>query len=89
MSKWAILVVGCVIWPSAACAGQASSQFQVGITITGKRASAPPSTNAATEPVQTTNAAEAKSSAQGRNSLMRTKRQPAKLGTPAPRITSP
>jgi hypothetical protein len=39
-----------LLWPSTASAGQASAQFQVGIIITGKRASsAPPSKGASTE----------------------------------------
>ena len=48
MSKSAILIF-CVLCPSVVSAGEASGQFQVGITITGKRASTPASGRAAAE----------------------------------------
>jgi hypothetical protein len=89
MSKWGILVVACVIWPSAVCAGQATSQFAVGITITGKRASTTTPPNAATEPVPTANpAAAAKSKPATRKSLLHKRRAP-KFGSATPRVSSP
>lgn len=90
MSKWAIVAAACLIWPAAACAGQATSQFQVGITITGKPA-APTPANAAAAPAQTTTepaATEKKLTTQTRNSRTRSRRQMSTFGTAAPPVTS-
>jgi BA14K-like protein len=57
MWRFAILSLS-LLWPSDASAGQATGQFQVGITITGKRAaSSPGSSDAATEPAPRARAA--------------------------------
>jgi hypothetical protein len=91
MSKWAVVIAACLIWPGAACAGQATSQFQVGITITGKPAAAPAGANAATAPAQTTTepaATEKKLTTQTRNSRTRSRRQMSTFGTAAPPVTS-
>jgi hypothetical protein len=47
MSRLVILIL-CLLWPAAVSAGQANAQFNVGIVITGKRASSAPASNAAT-----------------------------------------
>jgi len=46
MSKLAIIGL-CLLWPSVVCAGQATAQFHVGITITGKRSSTTPASGGA------------------------------------------
>jgi hypothetical protein len=48
VSRFSVLCL-CLLWSSAVCAGEAKGQFQVGITITGKRASSAPALPAAPE----------------------------------------
>jgi hypothetical protein len=45
MSRLVILAF-CLLWPATVSAGQAKAQFNVGIVITGKRASSAPTSNA-------------------------------------------
>jgi len=44
MSRFLVLAF-CLLWPTTVSAGQASAQFNVGIIITGKRASSAPRPN--------------------------------------------
>jgi hypothetical protein len=46
MSRFTILCL-CLLWPCSVSAGQATGQFSVGITITGKRASPTPAAGGA------------------------------------------
>jgi hypothetical protein len=48
MSRLVILTL-CLLWPATVWAGQAKAQFNVGIVITGKRASSAPPSNAPAE----------------------------------------